>query len=71
MHDHALLTSSFDAGDRTILRFKLKREISLFRDSVQQTTSITLNNDNLERVTGIEPVWVAWKATARPLGHTR
>ena len=27
--------------------------------------------DNLERVTGIEPVWVAWKATARPLGHTR
>jgi hypothetical protein len=22
-------------------------------------------------VTGIEPVWVAWKATARPLGHTR
>ena len=25
----------------------------------------------MERVTGIEPVWVAWKATARPLGHTR
>ena len=25
----------------------------------------------LERVTGVEPVWVAWKATARPLGHTR
>lgn len=25
----------------------------------------------LERVTGIEPVWVAWKATAQPLGHTR
>lgn len=27
--------------------------------------------EGLERVTGIEPVWVAWKATARPLGHTR
>ncbi len=25
----------------------------------------------MERVTGIEPVWVAWKATAQPLGHTR
>jgi hypothetical protein len=29
------------------------------------------DQSQLERVTGIEPVWVAWKATARPLGHTR
>ncbi len=28
-------------------------------------------SEKLERATGIEPVWVAWKATAQPLGHAR
>jgi hypothetical protein len=31
----------------------------------------TLKNDNLERIEGIEPSWLAWEARTLPLSYTR
>jgi hypothetical protein len=33
--------------------------------------SLMIRENSLERVTGIEPAWPAWKAGALPLSYTR
>ena len=35
------------------------------------STKLGLSAKNVERVTGIEPAWPAWKAGALPLSYTR
>src|SRR5688572_11252114 len=55
------------------MRFMTTKRAQLWRRQVAQSTHAWsgLTRLNLERATGIEPAWPAWKAGTLPLSYTR
>ena len=60
------VTGSVDAAGRRLLPIPGSR-----LGPLKKIPRITGRSFSLERVTGIEPAWPAWKAGALPLSYTR
>jgi hypothetical protein len=54
-----------------VLQFRVELQTSQFNGKGPRKQGGKYRINNLERVTGIEPAWPAWKAGALPLSYTR